>query len=181
MLGKTTPSVQNKKYILKNEIMNKSKKSLNRRKFLERSATVLGTGVSASVINPTEVFGTISTEQAPRKPKSRYLKYKDKLDHCFSAVLQDVMDGMGVRVQCMDPAIKPLDPSMRTWGEAITIYVETVAEVPEHPFQKEMELLDSANEGHIMVVQCNTNELSAFLGRPANQCCSGSKNVRCHY
>ena len=144
--------------------MSKSKSSFNRRKFLERSAAVLGTGVGASVINPTEVFGTISTEQAPRKPKSRYLKYKDKLDNCFSAVLQDVMDGMGVRVQCMNPAIKPLDPSMRTWGEAITIYVEAVAEVPEYPFQKEMELLDSANEGHIMVVQCNTNELSAFWG-----------------
>lgn len=144
--------------------MNENKKSLNRRKFLERSATVLGTGVGASVINPTEVFSAISIGKAPRKPKSRYLKYKDQLDQCFSAVLQDVMDGMGVRVQCMDPAIKPLDPSMRTWGEAITIYVETVAEVPEYPFQKEMQLIDSANEGHIIIAQCNARELSAFWG-----------------
>jgi regulator of RNase E activity RraA len=144
--------------------MKQKKNKLDRRKFLERSTTVLGAGMGASMINPMEVLGASASDKIPRKPKSRYLKYKDKLDKCFSAVLQDVMDGMGVRVQCMDPAIKPLDPSMRTWGEAITIYVETVAEVPEHPFQKEMELLDSANEGHIIVVQCNTNELSAFWG-----------------
>ena len=145
-------------------MMENKELKLNRRKFVEKSAKVIGAGVGASVINTTEALGSITTSQVSQKPKSRYLKYKDKLDHCFSAVLQDVMDGMGVRVQCMDSAIKPIDPTMRTWGEAITIYVDTVAKVPEQPFQKEMELLDSANEGHIMVVQCNTQQLSAFWG-----------------
>lgn len=137
---------------------------LNRRKFLGRSAFIIGAGVTASVLQPAEAFGATLSGKTPKKPKSRYLKYHDKLDKCFSAVLQDVMDGMNVRLQCMDSAIKPLDPSMRTWGEAITIYLETATKVPENPFQMEMELLDSANEGHIIIAQCNSRELAAVWG-----------------
>ena len=144
--------------------MNKNNVDPNRRKFLRRSASVIGAGVGGSVFKSAEAFGATSDGRIPKKPKSKYLRYKDKLDKCFSAVLQDVMDSINVRVQCMNPAIKPLDPSMHTWGEAITIYLETVTEVPEHPFQMEMELLDSANEGHIIIAQCNTRELTAFWG-----------------
>ena len=126
--------------------------------------------LSSGEANGANVSGSIV-----KKPKSRYLKYKDKLDRCFSAVLQDVMDGMNVRVQCMDPALRPLDPSMRAWGEAITIYLEAVAEVPENPFQMEMELLDSANEGHIIVAQCNARELSAFWGGLLSNAAVGRK------
>jgi regulator of RNase E activity RraA len=64
---------------------------------------------------------------------------------------------------------------MKTWGEAITIYVETVAEIPEQPFQKEMELLDSANEGHILIAQCNSHELSAFWGGLLSNAAVGRK------
>jgi len=135
-----------------------------RRKFLGKSAAMIGAGVGGSLLSNSEAQAAKSSSGMARRPKSRYLKYKDKLDKCFSAVLQDVMDGMNVRVQCMDASIKPLDPGMRTWGEALTIYLETVTEVPEHPFQMEMELLDSANEGHIIIAQCNSKELTAFWG-----------------
>ena len=46
----------------------------------------------------------------------------------------------------------------------MTIYFETVTEVPEHPFQLEMELLDDAREGQVIVAQCNAIQLSAFWG-----------------
>jgi regulator of RNase E activity RraA len=139
--------------------MKSTNKQLDRRQFLGYGSMALGAGM----ISPVKALGNTSTHP-PRKPKSRYLKYQDKLEQCFSAVLQDVMDGMGYRHQCMDPAIRPLQPGMRTWGEAITIYVEVVAEVPEQPFQKEMELIDSASEGHLLVAQCNAPVLSAFWG-----------------
>lgn len=136
----------------------------------------IGAGVGSNLVNPAKAFSSISPEETiPRKPKSKYLKYKDKLDQCFSAVLQDVMDSMGFRNQCMDPAIRPLEPSMKTWGEAITIYVESVSEVPELPFQKEMELIDSANEGHILIAQCNAPVLSAFWGGLLSNAAIGRK------
>ena len=94
----------------------------------------------------------------------KYLKYNEKLDKCYSAVIMDVMDQMNVRVQCMEPEIKPLVPTMRTWGEAVTMYVETVTDVPEKPFQLEMEVLDDIKEGQVIVAQCNAVELSAFWG-----------------
>jgi regulator of RNase E activity RraA len=94
----------------------------------------------------------------------KYLKYNDKLKKCYSAVIMDVMDKMNIRVQCMEPSIKPLIPTMRTWGEAVTMYFETVTEVPERPFQLEMEVLDDIREGQVIVAQCNAASLSAFWG-----------------
>src|SRR4030043_39886 len=94
----------------------------------------------------------------------KYLKYNEKLAKCYSAVIMDVMDHMNVRIQCMDPSIKPLLPSMKTWGEAVTMYFEAVEEMPERPFQLEMEVLDDIKEGQVIVTQCHARELSAFWG-----------------
>ena len=105
----------------------------------------------------------------------KYLKYNEKLEKCYSAVLMDVMDQMNVRVQCMDPSVKPLLPTMRTWGEAVTIYVETVTDVPERPFQLEMEVLDDIKEGQVLVTQCNAKELSAFWGGLLSNAAVGRK------
>lgn len=105
----------------------------------------------------------------------RYLKYKEKLDVCYSAVIMDVLDSMNYRVQCMDPSIRPLLPSMTTWGEAVTIYLETVTEIPKEPFQLEMEVIDDLQEGQIIVSQCNTNILSAFWGGLLSNAAVGRK------
>jgi regulator of RNase E activity RraA len=53
---------------------------------------------------------------------------------------------------------------MKTWGEAVTMYLQGVTEVPERPFQMEMELLDDIREGQVIVAQCNAPQLSAFWG-----------------
>ena len=149
--------------------------NLNRRNFLGKSAGVLGASFGASMANPLDAFGATPIQHDHRQEASKYLKYQEKLNKCFSAVLQDVMDGMGYRRQCMDPNIKPLDPTMRTWGEARTIYVEAVSEVPDKPFQKEMELVDSATEGQIIVAQCNSKQLSAFWGGLLSNAAVGRK------
>jgi regulator of RNase E activity RraA len=94
----------------------------------------------------------------------RYLKYHDQLGHCFSAVIADVLDALGARHQCLAPTIRPLLPGMRTWGEAVTVRLEAVAEVPARPFQLEMEVLDEARPGQVIVAHCETAELSAFWG-----------------
>jgi 4-hydroxy-4-methyl-2-oxoglutarate aldolase len=94
----------------------------------------------------------------------RYVQYNEKLERCYSAVIMDVMDRINFRVQCMDPAIRPLVPTMRTWGEAVTMYFEAVTEVPERPFQLEMTVLDDIRGGQVIVSQCNAVSLSAFWG-----------------
>ncbi len=105
----------------------------------------------------------------------KYLAYNDRLEKLYSAVIMDVMDSMNVRVQCMDPKVRPLVPSMRMWGEAVTIYVEEVTEVPEKPFQLEMEVLDSMKEGQVIVGQCVAPILSAFWGGLLSNAAVGRK------
>ena len=94
----------------------------------------------------------------------RYLSYDEKLAQCFSSVIMDTLDRMNCRVQCMDPGIRPLIPSMRTWGEAVTARFGAVAQVLDRPFALEMQVVDSLREGQVLVTQCETAELSAAWG-----------------
>ena len=105
----------------------------------------------------------------------KYLKYDEKLSMCYSAVLMDVMDGMNVRVRCMENYVRPLVPVMRTWGEVVTSYFEKVTEVPSRPFQMEMEVIDALHEGQVLVSQCNANELSAAWGGLLSNAAIGRK------
>jgi regulator of RNase E activity RraA len=94
----------------------------------------------------------------------KYLEYDDKLSHCFSSVIMDVLDTLGLRVQCMDPAIRPLVPSMRVWGEAVTAKFVAVREVPGQPYSLEMQVVDRLREGQVLVSQCEAEQLSAAWG-----------------
>ncbi len=94
----------------------------------------------------------------------RYRPYDAILERCYTAVLMDIMDTMGVREQSLDPGIRPLDPGMRLWGEAATMLLEAVDAPPEHPFQLEMEVLDDLQPGQVLVAQCDAPRLSAFWG-----------------
>jgi len=94
----------------------------------------------------------------------KYLKYEQKLSQCFSSVIMDTLDSVGRRAQCMDPMIKPLLPSMRTWGEAYTIRFDAVVEVPKEPYGLEIQAVDNLRNGHVLVSQCNSSEISAAWG-----------------
>lgn len=136
--------------------------NLKRRSILTTGASLLGAAAGGSLL-------ASRAESAPRRGKlspsgSRYFKYEDKLAKMFTAVLQDVMDAMNVREQCMEPNVKPLLPYMRAWGEAVTIYMEEVHEVPKKPFELEMKLLDSTKPGQIIIGECHAKKLSAFWG-----------------
>lgn len=109
------------------------------------------------------------------KKQSQYLVYQEKLDQCYSAVLQDVMDSMNLRNQSLSPKIRPLLPNMVTWGEAITILLEEVTSIPEYPFQMEMELIDDSVEGQIIVGQCDVDAPSAFWGGLLSNAAIGHK------
>ena len=94
----------------------------------------------------------------------KYLKYDEKLSQCFSGVIMDTLDSLGCRVQCMHPGIRPLVPSMRTWGEAVTARFGAVAVVPQRPYGLEIQVVDALQEGQVLVSQCDAEELSAAWG-----------------
>ncbi len=151
-----------------------------RRKLFTRGAALFGVAAAGSVL--TSDAEAQAKKKAGGKARSaapamsgRYAKYNKQLPKLFSAVLQDVMDQMNVRNQCMDSKVRPLDIGMRTWGEAITIYLEAVDEVPKEPFQLEMELIDNATPGQIIIAQANTTKLSAFWGGLLSNAAVGHK------
>ena len=94
----------------------------------------------------------------------RYSPYHEQLARCYSAVLMDVMDTLGLRQQAMGPEVRPLAPGMRCWGEAVTMRLAAVDAVPERPFQLEMEVLDALLPGQVLLSQCDAPGLSAFWG-----------------
>ena len=94
----------------------------------------------------------------------KYLPYDEKLSHCFSSVIMDTLDSLGHRVQCMRPDIRPLVPSMRAWGEAVTARFAAVRDVPKQPYALEIEVVDGLREGQVLVTQCDAEELSAAWG-----------------
>lgn len=94
----------------------------------------------------------------------RYLVFDEALAKCHSAVIADVLDRVGYRGQCIAANVRPLLPTMRLWGEAVTARFDAVERVADRPFALEMALTDSLRDGQIVVSQCNTTRLSAAWG-----------------
>ena len=94
----------------------------------------------------------------------KYLKYEESLHSAFSSVIMDTLDNLGCRVQCMHPDMRPLVPSMRTWGEAVTARFAAVREAPQSPYGLEIQVVDGLREGQVLVSECDSQELSAAWG-----------------
>ena len=94
----------------------------------------------------------------------RYVPFDAALSKCHSAVIADVLDRLDRRTQCMQPHVRPLHPSMRVWGEAVTARFDAVDRVPDRPFELEMALTDAVRQGQVIVTQCNAPRLSAAWG-----------------
>lgn len=74
----------------------------------------------------------------------------------YSAVLSDVMDGMGLYSQAMRPFLRPLDDSLVVFGRARTgLYMPRYEVGPdENPYEIEIALVDDLNPGDVAVFGC---------------------------
>lgn len=94
----------------------------------------------------------------------RFIEFDAALAKCHSALIADVLDRLGHRGQCLPPNLRPLLPTMRVWGEAVTARFEAVDRIAARPFELEMKLTDSLLAGQVVVSQCITPRLSAAWG-----------------
>jgi 4-hydroxy-4-methyl-2-oxoglutarate aldolase len=74
----------------------------------------------------------------------------------YTAVLSDVLDGMGYMRQAMRPFVRPLDDSLRIMGRARTglwmnVYAVTEG---ENPYEHEIALIDDLKPGDVAVFGC---------------------------
>ena len=82
-------------------------------------------------------------------------EYYDSIeDTLYTAVLADVMDGLGHWNQTMSHEIRPLFDGAKLTGRAATMLAAEVYEVPEDPYKLELELLDNLQPGEVIV--CTT-------------------------
>ena len=74
----------------------------------------------------------------------------------YTAVLSDVLDGLGCRDQAMPAAIRPLDEDLVLAGFARTgLYREVFRVVPgENPYELEIALIDDLNPDDVAVFGC---------------------------
>jgi 4-hydroxy-4-methyl-2-oxoglutarate aldolase len=81
-----------------------------------------------------------------------------------SAVVADVLDGLGHRHSALPPAIRPLRPEWKLLGRARTLSTLPVAIEPEKPYAIELECIDALGPGDVLVATTNGDHGSALWG-----------------
>jgi 4-hydroxy-4-methyl-2-oxoglutarate aldolase len=84
------------------------------------------------------------------------LPFAELKTQLYTAVLSDVLDGMGYMNQAMRPFIRPLDDSLKLMGRARTglwmqVYTVTAG---ENPYEHEIALIDDLKPGDVPVFGC---------------------------
>lgn len=80
--------------------------------------------------------------------EERFNLMRDKL---YTAVVSDVLDGLGFRNQAMRHDIRPLHPDFIVVGRARTAFWIKEYRVRENPYDNEIELIDSLRPGDVTV------------------------------
>ncbi len=101
----------------------------------------------------------------------------DDLSTLYSAVVADVLDAHGYPNQTLGPSVRALTPTQRVSGRVFTVKAEIVHAVPEHPYALEMEAIDTAERGDVLVVDANYDTTCAFWGELLSTACL-AKGVR---
>ena len=86
------------------------------------------------------------------KPEQR----EQIIEKLYSAVLSDVMDGLGLMEQALKPFVRPLDDSLILFGRARTgLYMPRYQVADgEDPYEVEIALVDDLEPGDVAVFAC---------------------------
>jgi regulator of RNase E activity RraA len=78
-----------------------------------------------------------------------------RAERLYTAVVSDILDGLGHRDQVMAPRIRPLDPEAKIVGVARTVRAEPVDGPPlakEDNYRLTLAAIESMGTGHVMIV-----------------------------
>ena len=95
---------------------------------------------------------------------------KDKIDlqlvreKLNSSLLSDVLDGMGIRSQCMTQGIRPTYPGAVVVGTAHTMLMVDIHEPEQDTFKLQLEGIDALKKDNLMVVASNGSISAALWG-----------------
>lgn len=82
----------------------------------------------------------------------------------YSAVLSDVLDGLGYRDQAMTADLRPVWQGAVVVGRAHTVLSSDVYHVPDDPYSMEIAAIDSVPPNHVVVSSTNSSERTCMWG-----------------
>ena len=98
----------------------------------------------------------------------------------YTAVLSDVLDGLGYRNQAMTPAIRPLDETLVMCGRARTaLYREVFHIAKGNPYELEIALIDDLKAGDVAVMACGGSPRIAPWGELLSTAARARKAAGC--
>jgi regulator of RNase E activity RraA len=81
-----------------------------------------------------------------------------------SAIAADALDALGYRDQTMDSLLRPVDPGMRLVGRAYPVLVVEDHDVPDQPYEGEMQALAAMGPGDVGVYAVSGQSRAAAWG-----------------
>ncbi len=98
----------------------------------------------------------------------------------YTAVLSDVLDGLGYRQQAMSPAIRPLDETLVMCGRARTaLYREVFHVARGNPYELEISLIDDLKPGDVAIMACGGSPRIAPWGELLSTAARARKAAGC--
>lgn len=82
----------------------------------------------------------------------------------FTAVLSDILDGLGLGGQVADPSLRPLRPGMRVVGYARPCRAISVNREPEKPYAALMQIIDDLRGEDVLLISMDAHATSAIFG-----------------
>jgi regulator of RNase E activity RraA len=95
----------------------------------------------------------------------------------YTAVLADVLDGLGHRQQTLSADLRAMTPARQVCGRVFTARAEAVDAVPAEPYKLELATIDAMQTGDVLVVDAGHNRQCAFWGELLSTACM-AKGVR---
>ena len=106
-------------------------------------------------------LGLLYSIDLVKKGKFDLQLVREKLN---SSLLSDVLDGMGIRSQCMTQGIRPTYPGAVVVGTAHTMLMVDIHEPEQDTFKLQLEGIDALKKDDLMVVASNGSISAALWG-----------------
>lgn len=100
----------------------------------------------------------------PSREREEASFFDELAKELYSAVLSDVLDGLGYREQAMAADIRPAFPGARLVGRAHTVLSTDVYQVPSEPYEMEIQAIDSVPANHVVVAATNKSVRTCLWG-----------------
>lgn len=82
----------------------------------------------------------------------------------YAAVISDALDAAGYREQALRHTICPLYPEAVVVGRAMPVLCVDVYEIPDEPYQQEIEAVDSLKQDDVLICSTNGSTRICFWG-----------------